>query len=140
MLKTWWVALWAIIAVHVVALWQFDLVKVLFKDDPTHIVAVIMATFFGALLYLGWSLYKRRRDHSRLWFVSNLLMGLGLLGTVAGSIVMFQGLAAAAGDPSQAFKLMAVGLGTAQYATLLGIGYSILLQVLLRFVANSKED
>ena len=60
-------------------------------------------------------------------------MGLGMLGTVCGIIIMFSGFGGLTlGDPNSAITLLeavSTGFGAALYTTLVGLASSILLSV-----------
>jgi hypothetical protein len=76
----------------------------------------------------------RIKNHTTIGkFVSALSMGLGMLGTVCGIIIMFSGFGdITLGDQSSAISLLeavSLGFGTALYTTLVGLASSIILSV-----------
>jgi len=81
-------------------------------------------------------------------FISGLSMGLGMLGTVCGLIMMFSGIDQNI-DPSnyqaniQLLKVVSAGFGVALYTTLVGLASSILLAIQgfnIEHEVNKHED
>ena len=74
---------------------------------------------------------QAKRGHESAWFLVDLLIKLGLLGTIIGFILMLSSLSEADTLDIQTMQIvlkdMSGGMGTALYTTLLGLSTSLLL-------------
>ncbi len=76
------------------------------------------------------------RSQDITWFVSDLMLTLGMLGTIIGYIYMIH-VGFSSIDPSsvssmmESLKIMAVGWGTALYTTAIGLVSSLILKIQL---------
>ena len=127
----------------------------IFNTDITKLSGVILALFVGTTAMTGLSAWKVSKHHTlskmmekRLflgWFVSEMMMALGLAGTVIGFIVLFQGNFADVSfdDPEtvrQIIVAIASGMGIALYTTITGLICSQLLKLQLVNVEVALDD
>ena len=117
------------------------LVRGLWAVDSTKISFVILALYMVVSPFVGWltagAPIQAVADYRRACrFVPELMLGLGMLGTVIGFLMML-GLAFDGLDPAnlQAMKTaltsMASGMSTALTTTLVGLACALLLQLQL---------
>jgi len=134
----WWL-LFCLTAVAMFVAYNFGFVDVLLAKDKTYLSFVILAICFFNSLYVGWLTYKNKVNSSGIkfsWFVTELLLAIGMIGTVIGFILMLGGSFESlnVSDPSSvktALTDMALGMSTALYTTLVGLICSQLLKVQL---------
>ena len=125
------------------------------NTDITKISIAIFALFAGSSAMMGWAAWrvsKTRMLSSKMetrlflgYFVSEMMMALGLAGTVIGFIVLFQGNFANVSfdDPEtvrQIIVAIASGMGIALYTTITGLICSQLLKLQLVNVEVALDD
>jgi hypothetical protein len=85
-----------------------------------------------------------RRGHNFGWFVADLLLSLGLLGTVVGFILMLSPISGLESDDHGAVRhalaAMSDGMAVALYTTLTGLVGGVLLKIQGMFLDNAVED
>ena len=145
-LKWWW--FFTLILALTVVLIGFGVHQDLWINDKTKISFLILAIFYGMTFHCGYESWKlsqlANKDIDKLenidtrhepgWFASDVLLTLGLIGTVSGFILMLAGAfgeinIADVGSVQQALANMAVGMSTALYTTLTGLITSTILKV-----------
>jgi hypothetical protein len=151
----WWVIFNALLAGLMVAVSK-DAFVFLNHADATKISFItlgvfgIITSFIGYLTlangYDGRDIAQDKRYINACWFASEMLMGLGLIGTVIGIILMFSGTVGGL-DPGNvnamkaAILSMASGLTTAFVTTLVGITTSLLVKLqLINYEVNQADD
>lgn len=114
----------------------------LYAKDTTKLSFAILALYIVASLQVGWTTYKSTKNYDVKsatevgWFMSESMLALGMIGTVAGFILML-GESFANIDTSNpetlktALTAMALGMSTALYTTLVGLICSQILKVQL---------
>jgi hypothetical protein len=139
----WWM-MFVLICLGGVASWHFGLLREIADSDFTRISFFIYALFMFYSIFTGHNtkqaagqkaerkLIERRNESA--WFVSDILTGLGMIGTVAGFIYMLGNsfTQLSVGDASSmmaALKQMGAGMATALYTTGVGLVCSILLKI-----------
>lgn len=126
-----------------------------YKQDSSNICFLIYGLYVFASLWCGWKTYnlsgslnaelseteydeivnETEKEGEIGWFISELCLTLGMIGTVYGFILMFHGdnlLNVNAGDQQSLVALLTVvakGMSTALYTTLIGLIASSLLKV-----------
>lgn len=117
--------------------YHFDLYSLLNTADATKLSWVTLGLYGLATLLVGWKTLED--DAERLepfWFTSELLLGLGMLGTLIGFIMMLSVIFSEI-DPSkvetirQALSSMGRGMSTAIWTTVIGLACSLLLKLQL---------
>ena len=145
-LKWWW--FFTLIVALTVVLVGFGVHEDLWIKDKTKLSFIILFIFYGMTAHCGYESWKLSQlangdikklenldtRHEPGWFASDVLLTLGLIGTVSGFILMLAGTfgninIADVGSVQQALANMAVGMSTALYTTLAGLITSTILKV-----------
>lgn len=119
--------------------YNFGFVDALLTKDKTYLSFVIITIFIFSSFYAGWLTWQQQTTGSGikfLWFVTELLLAIGMIGTVIGFILMlgnsFETLNITdTGSVKTALQDMALGMSTALYTTLVGLICSQTLKVQL---------
>lgn len=147
----WWVS---VLLIGTSLFWAayFGTIETIWNNDPTKITTVILFLFLTTNAVLGWlawkasnpifmsankTLLKKITDYS--WFMSEILLAIGMFGTVLGLIHMLQ--VTGAGDIKEGgaqiadfvMKLLQA-MGFALYTNAVGLMFSIILKVQVYFV------
>ena len=142
MFLRWWLLFCSSCAAMFTA-YSFGFVDTLIAKDVTRLSFAILGVFFAASAYVGWITYKRSKGAivkvgvNVGWFVTELLLALGMIGTVIGFILMLGGSfeklkhSKDTGSVKTALTDMAIGMSTALYTTLVGMVCSQILKVQL---------
>jgi len=150
----WW--LFTVISLcGAVGLYHFGIFHDIYKADITNITFIIYAVFISATILAGITAYRVARQVHKIaktnkyisicWFLSEAMMTLGLIGTVAGMIYLF-GQVFTEIDPSnpddlkEALGHMATGLSTAMYTTICGMVGSLIIKVHLMNVEFDNSE
>lgn len=143
MLLRWWFILSLSVCGAVVG-GVFGLYEYIHKVDASYLSFVTMAVFALMTLFVGalsWS--ARHGDQGFVkhlpfcWYSSEVMLGLGMMGTLIGFMIMLQGAFAGNFDlanTENAKKIlaqMAVGFATAGMTTLVGLACSLVLKAQL---------
>ena len=147
-LLKWWVQFISIVFASVIA-WQLGWWHALYDADLTKISLVILTIFLFTTLTTGYMSSKpddRKARHlgNYVWFGSEAMITLGMIGTVAGFLLML-GSAFADLDVKNisnvqsAIADMAVGMSTALSTTLMGLICSVLTKAQMVILENSWE-
>lgn len=137
----WWLFT-CLTIVFAVLLYGFNFFGILLEKDITYLSLFIIGIYSISSLYVGFITYKSQdlytdqEDTAFLWFITELLVALGMIGTVIGFIVMLGSSFADiniqnAQSVKDALTDMALGMSTALYTTLTGLVTSQLLKVQL---------
>lgn len=128
----WWFGLCLQILAAVVA-YQYGVYSMLMTADPTYISVSILALHVFTVFWIGYKTFRNNKDTYLLWFIAEAQMGLGMMGTLVGFVIMFAG-AFALGFNVENIKgiitAIALGTGTAVWTTLVGLGSSLILKTL----------
>lgn len=142
----WWIQA-VLLCFCAIVLNYFNIWHFLYDADKTNISFIIIFLFIlstittGILSYINeFYTYKNFQDY--LWLANDTLINLGLIGTVAGFMLMF-GTAFLSLDVSdiesvkKAIIDMGFGMSTALLTTLIGLITSILLKIQLVIIESS---
>lgn len=122
---------------------SFGYAQMLPKLDQTYLSLVTLILFLISTIFVGLLSWKPdieilKRHLPLCWFSSELMLGLGMIGTLAGFMLMINGAFATGSlDMSNAdnarllLSNMAVGFSTAAVTTLVGLCCSLLLKLQL---------
>ena len=134
---TWYLLLCIQVLIISIAMF-FDLHNLIWENDKTKISFLILTIWAIASVYIGWVHRDNNKDNINNnakigWYLAETCLALGLLGTVAGFLLM---LGTAFGNIDitntkslqEALANMALGMSTALYTTLVGIVSSIFLK------------
>lgn len=145
---------WLVIACITLAglfmLWEIGMVARIWNQDASCLSGVILVFFFFVSGYLGLATYRSPRGlgfscEEIGWFSSELCMGLGMVGTIVGLIMMlsgFEGLDATnVKSVQQLLTELGGSLGTALYTTLTGLacGINMKIQTFNLSLANKTD-
>lgn len=145
----WWISL-LLICTGVFWANHVGIVQTILETDTTHITTLIAIIFAGANISLGY--YTYRADDpiypkDRLstiidmnWFLSEMVMALGMLGTVIGLIHMLSN--GFGSDPSQMQTLLGSmwqSMGLALYTNAVGLAASILLKLQVYYLSYGEN-
>lgn len=146
----WWLFFCLTILVAVVCHY-FGFFYELYNKDATKLSFGIIAIYFLSSVYVGRLTYKQRKGEEYStglnvsWFASETLLSLGMIGTVAGFILMlgesFDSIDTANPDTlKDALSSMALGMSTALYTTLVGLILSQALKIQLINLESGEKD
>ncbi len=114
--------------------WQFGYVDYVLANDVTRLSVVIAAVFIAASAYVGVIAAKGKQSTNALWFASDAVLSLGMMGTVLGLLIVLTSNFGSVdtADAAAMSALMAAigsGMGTALTTTIVGLGASVLLKL-----------
>ena len=121
----------------------------LYEADQTKISFIIIIIFAGASIASGYISFKSSKSYLKLsnyiWFASETMITLGLIGTVAGFLLMlssaFENLDV--GNIENVQKVisnMALGMSTALCTTLAGLVGSVLTKIQMVILENNLDN
>lgn len=103
--------------------------------DPTYISFGILILHTITVLWIGYLTYREDNSNNEiLWFISDTQLGLGMLGTLIGFIIMFSGVFGREITPENlkdAIASIAMGVSTAIWTTLVGLSSGLILKTLI---------
>jgi len=129
-------------------LYHYDIIHWIVANDVTYITSIIAAIYSVTLLSIGYitskiDLYERDIEsyYEVPWFVSEQILGLGLLGTVIGFMYMLSGdlINTKLENAESVIKLMStmsLSMGTALLTTATGLIASMLLKSQIVFLVR----
>jgi hypothetical protein len=137
----WWLTFCLSVLAMVLA-YYFGWIDEIYAKDTTKISFAILLLFVVSSLHIGWATYKKSKNQSVRsmsnvgWFLSETMLTLGMIGTVAGFIFMlgssFENIDTSDTESLKAaLSAMALGMSTALYTTLVGLICSQILKVQL---------
>ena len=130
-LLKWWL-FFCLITTTTTVVYYLGFFQVIWKSDVTKLSFVIIALFFLTSIAIGLKTWKSKTKQLKdteldsLWFTSESMLTLGMIGTVAGFILMlgdsFSNIDTSNPETLKAaLAAMAVGMSTALYTTLIGL-------------------
>lgn len=130
-LLKWWL-FFCLITTTTTVVYYLGFFQVVWKSDVTKLSFVIIALFFLTSIAIGLKTWKSKTKQLKdteldsLWFTSESMLTLGMIGTVAGFILMlgdsFSNIDTSNPETLKAaLAAMAVGMSTALYTTLIGL-------------------
>jgi len=152
----WWVIFCSVMFV-LVYLGHLGLLAQLWLVDQSHVASVTLGLFVIVTGFIGYLTHRltnpklAEEDYKKLksfiqpcWYSSELFMGMGMVGTLIGFMLMLgpavHGINVADPDSSkQAILNMAGGMGTAVLCTLAGISCSLLIKLQMSNLGISIE-
>jgi hypothetical protein len=146
----WWIQT-ALITFAAVMANQYGWWEFLYNADMTKISFIIIGTFVISSLAVGYIGLKNttwdtiESISNYVWFASEVMITLGMIGTVAGFLIMlntaFSGLDVNdVRNIQQAISDMAIGMSTALVTTLVGLICSTLIKVQILVYENSTSE
>ncbi len=135
----WWLIFWLSVAAAAVA-GALGFYSYLWRGDATYISSAclglyaLMTAFVGELTRGARRGSQAFRQHLPVcWFTANAMLGLGMIGTLAGFLLLLQAMSGAGANPDlqKLLGLMTVGFSTAGLTTIVGMACSLLLKLQL---------
>jgi len=140
----WWLFVILIIMGIATSIY-FDFGNFLYENDFTKISLLIAALFAASTSSIGYKLWTKKDHHTydKEWFVSEMVISLGMIGTVVGFIYMlysvFTGIDLSdTSNLQDSLAMMAKGMGTALLTTLVGLISSVLIKCQLVVVEDEE--
>ena len=144
----WWLII-VLTVIGVVTSIYFDFDKFLYDNDITKLSIVILIFFTITSIIIGYKIYKqcikkqKEFTYDTEWFVSEITVSLGMIGTVVGFIFMLYSVFGNINlDDTSLIKsslsTMAQGMGTALLTTLIGLTTSVLLKCQLILINEQQ--
>ena len=148
-LLRWWIIFCLSLLAGGVAVY-FDLHQNLYDGDQTKISFLILGVFGITTAWIGketveFGRYGVSRSTEIGWFVAESCLALGMIGTVIGFLYMlgqtFVGIDVTNASTLQnALMIMAQGMSTALYTTLIGLISSLLIKIQLVNLEAGQEN
>ena len=141
----WWLIVCAVGTLSYITHSMGWLVPV-YTNDLTYITFLITVVTMLTTLSLGYKFKVPDSDNVDVeWFVSDVVLTLGMLGTIIGFMIMLRGTFSSiefndANSIRLALSSMSQGLFTALNTTLIGLVSSIILKVQLVVYENVKDN
>lgn len=124
--------------------WYFGILDILYINDFTYISWCIILIYYIFSLRIGHKIYQLYHGEIDTffnfeWYISEMCVNLGMIGTVIGFIFMLStAFIALDFENTETLQLalssMAMGMGTALWTTLVGLICSVLLKIQLVLV------
>ena len=149
-LLKWWLIFCLSSLGLAISVW-FDFHNILYEADVTKLSFLILGIFFISSVWIGNKTYKvqKEEDYDQEtdvgWFIAEACLALGMIGTVTGFLYML-GMAFQDIDVSDtislqnALMLMAKGMSTALYTTLIGLISSLIIKIQLVNIEVALRD
>lgn len=124
--------------------YHFDILNMIIAADPTYISMFILLIHAVTVLVIGYYTYKKDLSNTdSLWFVSETQLGLGMIGTLVGFIIMFSGAFSGVISTENIKNIItsiANGVGTAIWTTLVGLSSGLIIKALLVNLEKTNEQ
>lgn len=130
-------------------IYSYDWFYALYNSDQTKISFLIILVFLGASITVGFLSYKIKTKSNKLsnyvWFSSETMVTLGLIGTVAGFLLMlssaFDNLDVKnVENVQEVITDMSLGMSTALCTTLVGLVCSVLTKIQMVIFENNNHE
>jgi len=149
-----WLISIAIAGVFIQLGWQNGIIQTLYKNDVTKLSVVMVGIFLWQTISCGIEIANQCTPFvseentdkiiSRGWFLSDILLSMGMVGTVIGFITMLTGFFGLDFSNAEAVQSLIVNLGhgmsTALTTTLVGLVSSILLKLQFFMLENIIKE
>ena len=144
----WWVQVVSICFASFF-IYTFNWFEALYNSDQTKISFLIITVFVIASITTGYVSYKKTINFEKLsnyvWFSSETMVTLGLIGTVAGFLLMlssaFDNLDVKnVENVQEVITDMSLGMSTALCTTLVGLVCSVLTKIQMVILENNKYE
>ena len=147
-LKWWLLITLTVVGLSIAA--YFNFIQFLYAHDLTKLSVAILALFAATSSVIGYKLWKERGVKKKKygydveWFVSEMMISLGMIGTVIGFIYMLYSVFSSLNITDtmavqESLGKMAQGMGTALLTTLVGLVRSVLVKSQLVMVENERK-
>jgi hypothetical protein len=135
----WWLVFWLSVASAVVAGF-LGFFPYLWRNDASYLSWACLALYALMTAFVGQLTQGARRggqgfaQHLPLcWFAANTLLGLGMIGTLIGFMLLLQSMVGIGANPDiqKLLQAMMLGFSTAGLTTIVGLACSLLLKLQL---------
>jgi len=131
----WWLIFW-LTALFTYLMYDFGLLIQFYTKDMTMLTYLITALFAATTCSVGYKSYAGHKDYTIEWFISDVVITLGMIGTIVGFIIMLSGTfdtlkIADANSVRLLIASMSKGLYTALNTTLAGLISSVIIKAQL---------
>ena len=143
----WWIQI-VTVSFAAILIFTYGWFEKLYESDQTKISFIIITIFIAASIATGFlsfrSEYVYKKISNYIWFASETMVTLGLIGTVAGFLLMlssaFDNLDVSNVENVQkVISNMALGMSTALCTTLSGLVGSVLTKVQMVILENNTK-
>lgn len=131
----WWFVFVSSVAGLLVA-YRLGFLYGLWRADVTKLSFLAILVFFAFSLFVGWMVHSDKvyiRDVQKhlpsCWLAAELLMGLGMMGTILGFLIMLTDVFGGTVTAADVIQKAAPGLATVCVTTFVGLLTSFLLKV-----------
>lgn len=141
-LRWWFIVCFSAFGLVVAA--GFGFFPYLWQSDATKLSFVALTLFVGTSAFIGLLTYSAidgdqlfAKHLSMCWYLAEMLLGIGMIGTLIGFLILLQGAFGGQLDLTNAESAqkvlsgMAVGFATAGLTTLVGLTTSLILKLQL---------
>jgi hypothetical protein len=143
----WWIQI-VTVSFAAILIFTYGWFEKLYESDQTKISFIIITIFIAASIATGFlsfrSEYVYKKISNYIWFASETMVTLGLIGTVAGFLLMlssaFDNLDVSNVENVQkVISNMALGMSTALCTTLSGLIGSVLTKIQMVILENNSN-
>ena len=151
----WWTSIVVLVLSLGYVQYELDILGFIYENDPTKITIIIAAIFLLATLrigFLSWKsqfgdpdIYAEKAPQDLLWFSSDVVMSIGMVGTLIGFLIVLTTTftdidTTSAAAMKEVIGTLASGMGVALMTSLMGLITSIILKLQLVMMENSNEE
>ena len=143
----WWIQV-VTICFAIILIYTYGWFEKLYDADQTKISFIIILIFIATSISTGFLSFKSSAEYNKIsnyiWFASETMVTLGLIGTVAGFLLMlssaFDNLDVSNVENVQkVISNMALGMSTALCTTLAGLVGSVLTKIQMVILENNSD-
>lgn len=135
----WWLVFWLSVA-GAVAAGFLGFFPYLWRADASYLSWACLALYALMTAFVGQLSHGARRGNQGFaqhlplcWFAANTLLGLGMIGTLIGFMLLLQSMTGLGANPDvqKLLQAMMLGFSTAGLTTIVGLACSLLLKLQL---------
>tara|TARA_B100001093_G_C26332593_1_gene802509 strand:- start:62 stop:523 length:462 start_codon:yes stop_codon:yes gene_type:complete len=130
--------------------YNIDILGFIYENDPTRITMLIAFIFLLSTIKVGIESWKRQFSYdnqdelSMIWFISDAVMSIGMIGTLVGFIIVLTTTfteidTTSAQAMKEVISKLAQGMGIALLTTLTGLVTSVILKLQLVMLDTDDE-
>lgn len=135
----WWLIFWLSVG-GAVAAWRLGFYPYLWRSDASFLSWACLGLYLLMTAFVGQITAQSRRGNQDFqrhlplcWFAANTLLGLGMIGTLIGFMLLLQSIQGVGANPDmqKLLSAMMAGFSTAGLTTIVGLVCSLLLKLQL---------
>ena len=143
----WWIQI-VTVSFAAILIFTYGWFEKLYDSDQTKISFIIITIFIAASIATGFlsfrSEYVYKKISNYIWFASETMVTLGLIGTVAGFLLMLSSAfdnidVSNVENVQKVISNMALGMSTALCTTLSGLVGSVLTKIQMVILENNTK-